>query len=202
MSKLDFKKQFKHLYVPSAKEVAIMDVPAMNFVMTDGRGDPDKTPAFQEALQALYGVSFTLKFMLKKQKKGEDYIVSALEGLWWADDMTDFMAHKDDWKWTLMIMQPEFVTKKMFEEALAELKRKKAPDELPPMRFERFHEGLSAQIMHLGPYSAEIPTIERLHKFITDSGHSLRGRHHEIYMSDPRRCAPEKIRTVLRQPIK
>jgi len=202
MSKVDLKKDLKHLYNPSAKEVSVVDVPPMNFLMIDGAGDPNVSPEYQQAMEALFSLSYALKFMVKKSN-GVDYAVMPLEGLWWTDDPGQFsMSNKGIWKWTAMIMQPEYVTGQVFAAALAEARRKKDLVALDRVRFESYHEGLSAQIMHIGPYAAEEPTIARLHSFIRENGYELSGKHHEIYLSDPRRTAPEKLRTVLRQPIR
>lgn len=202
MPKIDLKKEFKHLYNPSAKEVAIIDIPRMNFLMIDGVGDPNKAQEFKDAVEALYSVSYALKFMIKKGKTAIDYSVMPLEGLWWVDDTSKFsIEDKDAWKWTVMIMQPEFVTKDLFKKALEQVGKKKNLFALSKMRFEDFHEGLSAQIMHIGPYSAEGPTIKKLHNFIREKGYELRGRHHEIYLSDPRKSAPERMKTIIRQPV-
>jgi len=202
MSKVDLKKDLKHLYNPSAKEVSVVDVPPMNFLMIDGAGDPNVSPEYQQAMEALFSLSYALKFMVKKSN-GVDYAVMPLEGLWWTDDPGQFsMSNKGIWKWTAMIMQPEYVTGQVFAAALAEARRKKDLVALDRVRFESYHEGLSAQIMHIGPYAAEEPTIARLHSFIRENGYELSGKHHEIYLSDPRRTAPEKLRTVLRQPVR
>ncbi len=199
--KLDLKKELKDLYSASRKELAIIDVPPMNFLMIDGAGSPETSPQFQAAVQALYGVSYTLKFMIKKTK-GADYVVMPLEGLWWAEDMEHFsLGNKDQWQWTLMIMQPEYVTEDLVAEAVEQVREKKDSAAVGELRFEGFHEGLSAQIMYVGPYSDEGPTIARVHRFIEENGYSLRGKHHEIYLGDPRRTAPEKLKTILRQPI-
>jgi len=202
MEKIDYKKQFKHLYGPSAKKVEIVDVPQMNFLMVDGEGDPNTSKSFSDAIEALYLLSYTLKFMVKKGKMGVDYGVLPLEALWWADDMSAFSTgNKDAWKWTLMIMQPEFITRKMVEEATEEVQRKKKPVSLPFVRFEAFMEGKAAQIMHIGPFSDEGPTIEKVHSFIENNGSRSLGKHHEIYLSDIRRAAPEKWKTIVRQPM-
>jgi hypothetical protein len=206
LEKLDLRKELKYLYVPSPKQVVEVDVPAMNFLMIDGKGDPNTAPEYKEAVEALYGLSYTLKFASKKTL-GIDYSVMPLEGLWWMEDMgqrygeIDFTADKNRWLWTMLIMQPDPITPAMVEAARDELFRKKAPPALDKVRFERFHEGLSAQIMHLGPYSAEKPTIDRIHAYIAEHG-ELTGRHHEIYLGDPRRTQPEKLRTVIRQPMR
>ena len=205
MPKIDLKKQFKHLYQPSAKEFSIVDVPPLNFLMIDGTGDPNTSQDFKDAMEALYGLSYTLKFGLKLGKFGKkkyDYPVMALEGLWWVDDMRQFSIDaKGEWHWTVMIMQPDFITADLVEAACHELAAKKNPAALPKIRFEVYHEGLSAQIMYIGRFADEGPTIQRLHEFIESDGHQLRGKHHEIYLSDPRRTAPDKLKTVIRQPL-
>ncbi|MFQ5410248.1 MAG: GyrI-like domain-containing protein [Anaerolineales bacterium] len=201
MSKIDPKKELKHLYRPSAKIIVVVDVPPMNFLMVDGHGDPNTAQEYQDAVEALYAVAYALKFMSKKEK-GMDFVVPPLEGLWWVDNMEEFTTEdKSAWKWTAMIMQPESVTPEMFEGALKQVEKKKNPPALSKLRFERFHEGLSVQIMYFGPYSEEGPTIEKMHDFIEKNGYEPRGKHHEIYLSDPRRTAPEKLKTVLRQPV-
>lgn len=202
MVKIDFKKELKHLYGSSAKEVALVDVTEMNFLMIDGRGDPNTSQEYQEAIEALYAVSYALKFMVKKSEAAIDYVVMPLEGLWWTEDMTEFsMDDKDIWKWTAMIMQPEYVTRAFVDEALREVEEKKNPPALSKTRFESYHEGLAVQIMHIGPYSEEAPTIEKLHAFAQEKGYQLRGRHHETYLSDPRRTAPDRLKTVISQPV-
>lgn len=201
MTKIDFKRELKHLYRPSTKKIEIVDVPAMNFLMIDGTGDPNTAQEYKDAVEALFSASYTLKFIVKKNK-GVDYGVLPLEGLWWADDMTQFStANKGLWKWTSMIMQPEHVTKDLVNTALEQVKKKKDLPSLPKIRFSSFNEGLSAQTMYVGPYSDEAPTIKKIHKFIKETGHELRGKHHEIYLSDPRRSKPEKMKTIIRQPI-
>ena len=202
MEKIDYKKQLKHLYGPSAKKVEIVDVPQMNFLMVDGEGDPNTSKSFSEAIEAHYPLSYTLKFMVKKGELCVDYGVLPLEALWWADDMSAFSTgNKDAWKWTVMLMQPEFITPKMVEEATEEVQRKKEPVSLPFVRFEAFKEGKAAQIMHIGPFSEEGPAIERVHSFIENNGSHRIGKHHEIYLSDIRRAAPEKWKTIVRQPM-
>ena len=202
MEKIDYKKQLKHLYKPSAKKVEIVEVPQMNFLMVDGEGDPNTSQSFTDAIEALFPLAYTLKFMVKKGGMGIDYGVMPLEGLWWADDMSAFRTgNKDVWKWTLMIMQPEFITREMVTEATEEVERKKKPVSLPLVRFEAFMEGKAAQTLHIGPFSEEGPTIERVHLFIEDNGSQRVGKHHEIYLSDIRRAAPEKWKTVVRQPM-
>ncbi len=186
------------LYKASAKKVAILDVPPMNFLMMDGQGDPNSS-VFEEAMQAMYAVAYTLKFAIKKQL-GVEFKVMPLEGLWWTEDMNDFrMDDKSNWQWTVMIMQPEVVTAEWVARACEEVRHKKNMTTLP--RFESYHEGQAAQTLHIGPYEAEAPTIAALHEFIHQNGYALTGKHHEIYLGDPRRAAPEKLKTIIRQPI-
>jgi hypothetical protein len=202
MRKIDYKKQLKHLYRPSAKKVEIVEIPQMNFLMVDGEGDPNIAQSFSDAIEALYPISYRLKFMVKNGEMGIDYGVLPLEALWWADDMSVFTTKdKNAWKWTLMIMQPAFITSEMVEKATEEVERKKNPVSLPLVRFETFEEGKAAQILHIGPFSQEGPTIEKIHLFIKDNGSQRVGKHHEIYLSDIRRAAPEKWKTVVRQPM-
>jgi hypothetical protein len=202
MQKIDFKKDFKHLYQPSAKEVAKVTVPKLNFLMLDGKGDPNTSQDYQAGVEALFALSYSIKFMVKKGALAIDYGVLPLEGLWWVDDMSKFsLNNKSDWQWTMMIAQPDFVTSAMVEEATAEVKSKKNPAALQAVRFDSFEEGVCAQIMHIGPFSAEGPTIERLHRFIADAGCKPTGKHHEIYLSDIRKAAPAKWKTVIRQPM-
>jgi hypothetical protein len=203
MDKIDYKKEFKSLYNPPSKEVVVVDVPAFNFVMVDGKGDPNTSQEYREAVEALFAVSYALKFMVKKGKSAVDYGVLPLEGLWWADDMNSFVAgNKATWKWTAMIMQPNVVTEALFHEAVEQTVEKKDLPAVPKLRIEAFNEGLSAQIMHIGPYAAEQPTVEKIHNYIKANGYEFNGKHHEIYISDPRKAAPEKMKTVVRQPMK
>jgi hypothetical protein len=202
LQKIDLKKDLKHLYNPPSRHIAIVDVPEMKFLMIDGQGDPNTSVAYRNAVEALFAVSYTLKFMVKKGEQAADYAVMPLEGLWWVDDMTQFSMHnKEAWKWTSMIMQSEYVTEELLQEALRQVRKKKDLLALSGMRFESFHEGQAAQILYFGAYADEGPTIEGIHRFIAEQGHRLRGRHHEIYLSDPRRTAPEKLKTVIRQPF-
>jgi hypothetical protein len=202
MPKVDFKKQLKHLYRPSAKVFSVVDVPEMNFQMVDGQGDPNTSQEYQEAVEALYAVAYQVKFTVKGRDPELDYVVPPLEGLWWAEDMEAFtLGDKDTWLWTAMILQPDHVSHELFEECVDGVKSKKDLPGLPKIRLERFHEGLSVQILYFGPYADEGPTIEKLHDFAREEGYRLRGKHHEIYLSDPRRTAPEKLKTVIRQPV-
>ena len=203
MEKLDLKSKYKHLYQPSAKEPAFVDVPDMNFLMVDGEGDPNSSAVYAAAIEALYAAAYTIKFTVKKGPLGIDYPVMALEGLWWADDMSSFVSgDKGSWKWTMMIMQPEFVHAAMVRDTVAEVGKKKALPAIAQLRFGKFAEGKSAQILHVGPFSAEGPTIARVHAFIASLGGKLSGKHHEIYLSDIRKADPAKWKTVIRQPLK
>jgi hypothetical protein len=200
MDKIDLKKELKNLYNPSSKEVTDVDVPAMNFLLVEGEGAPT-SPQYGAAIEALFSVSYALKFMIKKNKS-LDYAVMPLEGLWWVDDMSMFSAdRKDEWKWTAMIMQPTYVSAEDFKMAVEQVKKKKNPVALPKVRFESFEEGPAAQIMYVGPFSAEGSTISKIHAHITSGGHALSGKHHEIYLNNPATTAPEKLKTILRQPM-
>jgi len=203
MPKIDFKKELKHLYRPTAKQFEVVDIPEMNFLMVDGHGNPNTAQTYKEAIEALYAVAYKLKFLSKKSL-GNDYVVPPLEGLWWAKDMEAFViGKKDDWDWTMMIMQPEWITQEIFEEGSALVKKAKNPPALSKMRLQSYDEGLSIQIMHFGSYDNEAPTLEKLHnEFIPKNNYALSGKHHEIYLSDPRKVKPEKLKTVLRQPVR
>ena len=201
MKKIDFKKEWKHLYGAKASQMAVVDVPAMNFLMVDGAGNPNTNPEYAQAVEALFSLSYAFKFHVKKGPMAIDYGVMPLEGLWWADDMNTFVAdNKDEWKWTMMIVQPEFITPELVEDMKTQVAAKKDLPALPLLRFESFEEGHCAQTLHIGPFSEEGPTIARLHEFIGERG-TLTGKHHEIYLSDIRRAAPEKWKTILRQPF-
>jgi len=202
MEKIDFKKELKHLYRPSAKKVDVVEVPKLNYLMVNGEGDPNTSQSFQDAIDVLYSLSYALKFLVKKGEIGIDYGVLPLEGLWWADDMSSFSVdNKKGWKWTLMIMQPDLVSKEMVQEAMEQVRVKKQPVSLPLVRFESFEEGKVAQTMHIGPFSKEGSTVENVHFFIEEIGSQKKGKHHEIYLSDIRRAAPEKWKTIVRQPM-
>jgi len=212
MEKLDLKKDLKYLYLPSAKKIELVDVPAMNFVMIDGAVEPQQAPGtspqFAGNMQALYGASYTLKFTAKRRKVNPvDFPVMALEGLWWVEDGTFDMRKPGNWKYTVMMMQPDLVTADMFAEALAQMRKKKG--DLPAfarLRLERFREGLCVQTMHIGPYAEEPATVERMQLFMQENGCTdlvgQGGKHHEIYLGDPRRADPAKLKTVLRHPVR
>ena len=202
MEKIDLKKALKPLYSPSIKAVARVVVPPMNYLMVDGKGDPNIAQEFADAITAAYSVAYTLKFMVKKGALATDYGVMPLEALWWAEDMSTFSQEdKSNWLWTVLVAQPAFITKEMVDAAIADVKKRKDPVALPKLRFETFDEGVCAQLMHIGPFSEEGPNIERVHHFIEASGSQRRGKHHEIYLSDLRKAAPEKWKTIIRQPM-
>jgi len=201
MTKIDFKKELKNLYSAPSKGPVMVDVPELNFLMIDGSGDPNTSVEYREAMGALYSVAYGLKFAVKKGKDEIDFAVMPLEGLWRSKDPADFtMGRKDKWQWTAMIMQPQYVTAELFRDVLAQTEKKKPSPGLAKLRLEAFREGLSAQVMYTGPYSAEGPTIEKVHSFIKEKGYSLAGKHHEIYFGNPERTAPDKLKTMIRQP--
>jgi hypothetical protein len=202
MDKRDIRKELKHLYLASPGKVVEVDVPTMNYLMADGEGDPNTSQAFSDAVEALFAVSYAIKFMVKKGPLAIDYGVMPLEGLWWAEDMSAFTAgDKSHWKWTLMILQPTFVTREIVETAMAEVTRKKNPTAISRLHLEAFEEGRCAQILHVGPFSEEGPSIDKLHRFI-DSRSQRIGKHHEIYLSDIRKAAPANWKTIIRQPMR
>ena len=197
-AKIDLVRELPELYRPPTDPV-LVEVPEMAFLMVDGTGDPNTSDDFRDAIQALYSVSYTAKFRMKKE--GVDYKVPPMEALWWSADFEDFLqARKGSWSWTAMIPQPSVVTDDVIEEAREEAGRKKSLPALAKLRFERFEEGLCAQLMHIGPYSEERQNMERLHAFVAEQGKRLRGKHHEIYLGDPSRTKPERLKTIIRQP--
>lgn len=201
MPKVDLKKELKHLYQTSSKEVIRVEVPTFRFLMIDGEGDPNTSRAYAEAVEALFSVSYTAKFMVKKGAQAIDYAVMPLEGLWWSDDMSAFLTNdRSKWKWTMMILQPHFVEETVIQAAIAEVKRKKALPAVDALRLENFTEGTCAQVLHIGPFTEEGPTIERVHDFIRTRS-ALSGKHHEIYLSDIRRADSAKWKTIIRQPM-
>jgi hypothetical protein len=197
-AKIDPKRELRRLY--SARQAPeLVDVPELGFLMIDGHGDPNRSPRYQAAVEALYAVSYALRFAIKRAG-GPDYTVAPLEGLWWTKDMASFSVEaKSDWDWTMMIMQPAEATPELVEQTIGEVAQQKQP--AAELRLQRYAEGAAAQLLHLGPYAEEGPTIARLHAFIHDQGYRLRGKHHEIYLGDPRRTAPERLKTIIRQPV-
>ena len=211
MKILDLRKQYKQLYQPSAKKIEFVQVPNLQFAMIDGAiekgSEPGKSPSFAEATQALYGISYTLKFMLKKRKTNAiDYPVMALEGLWWVEDGVFDITIKDNWFYTLLILQPDVITPEIFEEARQQVQKKRGESTfLSRLRLADFEEGLCVQTMHIGPYATEPATIESMRASAQENGYrdrvGLDGKHHEIYLGDPRKADPAKLKTVLRHPI-
>lgn len=211
MKTLDLKKELKSLYMPSAKKVEIVQVPRLQFAMIDGaieKGfEPGNSASFQEATEALYGISYTLKFMLKKRKTDAiDYPVMALEGLWWVEDGMFDITVKDNWFFTLMILQPEVITPEIFEEGREQVRKKRGGSSaLSKLCLTNFEEGLCMQTMHIGPYATEPATVTRMRAFAQENGYRDRvgpsGKHHEIYLGDPRKANPSKLKTVLRHPL-
>ncbi len=199
MSKLDLRKELKQFYT-AKKKPEVIDVPPGSFLTIVGKGDPNGEE-YQDALQALYGLSYTLKF--KSKADGRDFTVMALEGLWWIDEGVFDLENpvpRSTWNWKSMIRQPDFITDEMIEEAKLPVREKRGPT-VDKVKLEKFNEGLCAQILHRGPYSDEGPTIRKLHDFVEENGYKLRDDHHEIYLSDPRRSKPENIKTIIRHPI-
>ncbi len=217
MTKIDFKKQMKDLYKPPKGKFSVVDVPKMNYIMLDGRGDPNTAPAYQQAVEALYATAYKLKFLSKKEL-GRDYVVPPLEGLWGSGGMEDQLAaasdesewlaiftasDRDAWQWTMMIMQPDWITAEMVAQICEQVGKAKDLPALEKLRFDSLDEGLSVQVLHVGPYADEGPVLAQMHlDFIPNNGYVETGKHHEIYLGDPRKTAPERLKTVLRQPVK
>lgn len=202
MEKIDYRARYKSILNPKPGKVEFVSIPPMNFLMIDGHGDPNTSPDYANVVSALYSIAYTLKFKIKKSRQ-IDYNILAMDGLWWSSNMDDFITgNKNDWDWTMMIAQPEFINQADVTEAIEEVEKKKPNPAISKIRFEMFDEGFCAQVMHIGPYSAERPTVALLHAAIAENGYSLRGRHHEIYLGDPRKSAPEKLKTIIRQPAK
>ncbi len=211
VTKLDLKKDLKYLYMPSAKKLEILRVPPLQFAMVDGaiekNEQPGTSPQFQETFQVLYGIAYTLKFMLKKRKThAVDYPVMALEGLWWVENGVFDITVKDNWCYTVMILQPDVVTPEVFETAREQLRSKRGDSAaLRRLRLATFDEGWCVQTMHIGPYATEPATVECMRAFAQENGYrdcvGRGGKHHEIYLGDPRRAAAAKLKTVLRHPV-
>ncbi len=204
MTKIDLTKQHGQLYRPSAADFAVVEIPPITYLMVDGHGDPNSSPAYAQAVEALYAVSYRTKF-ISKAELGRDYVVAPLEGLWWAEDWARFTSARDKsaWDWTMMIMQPDWVGDELHRRALEELGGRR---DLPGLRLVRqasYHEGCAAQILHIGSYDDEGPVLARLHgEWLPQHGYVENGKHHEIYLSDPRRVPAARLKTVLRQPIR
>ncbi|HEX8936830.1 MAG TPA: GyrI-like domain-containing protein [Sphingomicrobium sp.] len=202
MEKLDLRKQHKQLYLPAVGRFESITVPPFAYLMVDGEGDPNRATAYRQAVEALYGAAYAVKFESKAELK-RDYVVPPLEGLWWSDDMNDFVARrKEQWKWTMMIAIPDFIDPAFAQAAIAAAMDKKQQSALGRVRIEVLDEGRVVQTMHLGSYDDEGPLLRRLHEeFLPENGLRPVGKHHEIYLGDPRKTAPEKLKTVLRQPV-
>jgi len=204
MNKLDFKKEWPHLYHPPRQDFVTVEVPPLQYLMIDGHGDPNHAPAYRQAVEALYGLAYKLKFMSKQQCE-RDYVVPPLEGLWWAEDMDHYTVKRDKsaWDWTMMILTPAWLDAGMVAQAKTAVGEKKELPALAKLRLETLAEGLAAQIMHIGSYDDEAPTLARLHQeWLAAHGYVENGKHHEIYLGDPRKVAPSKLKTILRQPIR
>lgn len=207
MKKVDFKKTMKPFYNPKPKQYEVIKIPKMNFLMIDGIGSPGTSEAYLDSLAALYPMAYKTKFLAKAMD--QDYVVPPLQALWWADDMDDFINdNKHNWRWTLMLMQPDWITSEMIELARESASKKNTPKLLNNVRMEAYDEGLVAQYLHIGSYADEAPILKYMHEqFIPEQGYKMSpldstvSKHHEIYLSDPRRVAPEKLKTILRQPI-
>ena len=200
--KADFKKTLD-TYRASSEEFRVVEVPPLRYLMIDGHGDPNTAPAYADALATIYPVAYTLKFA-SKNELGQDYVVPPLEALWWAEDMAAFTSARDksSWDWTVMLMVPEWITAQMYEAAVAKVAAKGRSAAPESLRLELLAEGMSVQTLHIGPYDAEAETLAELHhRFIPSRGLAMTGKHHEIYLSDPRRVDPARLRTILRQPV-
>ncbi|HSX52954.1 MAG TPA: GyrI-like domain-containing protein [Patescibacteria group bacterium] len=204
MEKVDYKKELKQFYTAKVGKPIVLRVPEMNFIMIDGKGDPNTSQDYIDAIQTLYPVAYTIKF-ISKIKYGKDFGVMPLEGLWWTKNMADFSAeNKSNWLWTAMIMQPDVVTEDLYNQAVLQVAEKKNPKSLDKLRFASYDEGRAAQVMYVGPYADEGPSIQELHKFIEEQGGKLddsNKHHHDIYLSDSRRVDPSKLKTIIRQPF-
>ena len=204
MQKINHIKVLGNLYSQKKNIVSIVNVPAMKFLMINGTGNPNNNPDYSKAVGALYSLAYAIKFHVKKGSMQTDYKVMPLEGLWWADDMTKFnMVDRHLWKWTMMIMQPDFITKDIFHEMQEETIKKKKDMKIIEVHLEEFQEGTCVQIFHMGPYGeAEAPAVKKLHDRIQEEGFVTNGKHHELYFNSPLRTAPENLKTIIRQPFK
>jgi hypothetical protein len=202
-AKVDFKRELD-AYRAKQGKFRIVEVPDLQYLMIDGHGDPNTSPAYRRAVEALYPIAYKLKFASKREL-GRDYVVMPLEGLWWADDMAAFTTRRDksQWDWTLMIMVPDWIEQELFAATVRQLGQKSPPEAFADVRLATLSEGTCVQTMHLGPYDAEAELLARMHdEFLPARGLRMVGKHHEIYFSDPRKVAPERLRTILRQPVR
>jgi hypothetical protein len=200
--KLDLKKSLD-VYQAKRGQFRILEVPDLQYLMIDGHGDPNTSPAFAAALGTLYPVAYSLKFA-SKLTLDRDYVVMPLEGLWWADDHSAFLTgDKSQWDWTVMVLVPDWIDLDMVEAAIEQSEKKTGERRYDDLRLETLREGLSVQTLHVGPFAAEAEVLTRMHEeFIPAHGLAMTGKHHEIYLSDPRRTAPDKLKTILRQPVR
>ncbi len=202
MKKIDYKRELKQFYAPSSKEISVVEVPSMNYLMIDGKGDPNTSQEYRGAVETLFAVAYSIKFAVKKGRQQIDYGVMPLEGLWWVPEMKNFsVEQKRDWLWTMMIMQPDIISSSTVDEAIDSVRKKKGPSSLYKIRFGAINEGASAQVLYFGPYADEGSTIASIHDFIAEKKYACRGKHHEIYLNDPRRTVPQKLKTIIRQPL-
>ena len=197
---LDLKKELRELYRAPHGSCRVVEVPELHYLMVDGVGDPNTSEAYQEALMTVYPVAYTVKF--RSKERGRDFVVMPIQGLWWSEDPGSFVeGDRDAWSWTVLVLQPDFVESDFVEECVTEAAAKRDLPARELLRFERYAEGTAVQTMHRGPYSEEGPTIAMLHEFMKAEGYTFGGKHHEIYLSDPRRAAPENLKTIIRQPV-
>jgi hypothetical protein len=202
VDKIDLVKVLKPLYGPPRGKLVVVDVPQISFLMVDGAGDPNTSEKYREAVEWLYSVAYTAKFLAKLGPRKADFRVMPLEGLWWSEDPKVFVSgDRAKWKWTMMIAMPDIIGRKEFAEASAKAAAKKVLPALKLMRLEPFREGKAVQTLYFGPYAEEGPTIAALHAFAKEQGFRLTGKHHEIYLSDPRRTESQKLKTIIRQPV-
>lgn len=202
MEKVDLLKSLKELYTAKPAQIIFLNVPPLNYLSIDGKGDPNTSSFYKDAVQALYSLAYAIKFAIKKGDQGIDFKVMPLEGLWWVEDMRKFsIEHKDEWLWSMMILQPQFVIAQLVDEIRTNLLKKKGFPLLNQVQLITLQEGKCAQTLHAGPYATEGPTIAALHNAIAEKGFQRMGKHHEIYLNTPLKTAPEKLRTIIRQPV-
>lgn len=203
MPKVDFRKSLKGLYSGSTKDFVLVDVPETRYLMIDGEGDPNTARSYKDAIETLYPVAYAIKFA-SKLGLGRDYVVPPLEALWWAAEMEDFIERrKDRWLWTVMLMLPGWIEPEFATDCIEPVRQKKRPPALAKLRIEALHEGPSVQILHVGAYDDEGPVLARMHHdFMPSKNLTFNGRHHEIYLSDARKTPPDKLKTILRQPVR
>lgn len=201
--KIDFKKTLAG-YRAQPGRFEIVEIPDMRYLAVDGDGDPNTSRSYKDALEALYPVAYNLKFASKRELD-RDYVVPPLEGLWWADDMGSFSTMRDKslWRWTMLLMVPEWISEERFAAAVSKVASKGAPVRLADVELRSLSEGMCVQTLHIGPFDDEGPVLERMHReFMPEHGLQFAGKHHEIYFGDFRKVAPEKLRTILRQPVR